>query len=218
MVTPEYRVRQSGATHEQLLAADEDAWRPAETITWGPDRYRTRFRALSTPAALVARFDATDERPWFTMTARDSHIWNEEVVEIFLDPGRTGRQYAELEISPANVVCDLVVHRPWPEVHSDPSWDFAGLATRVMRWSGGDAGPDGWTATAAMPWRDFASLPTSVALPPRAGDRWRFNVYRIKRPHGPDRPEEQVVYAAWSPTGGPSFHVPDAFRDFIFSE
>jgi hypothetical protein len=215
---PEYEVRSSRAGQPLLLGGDDDAWGAAAAITWGPDRFRTRFRALSTRDALLVRFDVTDERPWSTFTVRDSQIWNEEVVEIFLDPERTGQQYAELEISPANVVCDLVVARPWPELHSDPSWDFRNLVTRVQRWSGADAGPDGWTATAAMPWADFASLPAKVGLPPRAGDRWRFNVYRIKRPHGPARPHDDVVYAAWSPTGGPSFHVPDVFRDLVFSD
>ena len=35
------------------------------------------------------------------MTRRDDPIWEEEVVEIFLDPARLGRHYAEVEISPA---------------------------------------------------------------------------------------------------------------------
>ena len=27
-----------------------------------------------------------DDRPWHTLTARDDRLWNEEVVEIFIDP------------------------------------------------------------------------------------------------------------------------------------
>jgi len=55
-----------------------------------------------------------------------------------------------------------------------------------------------------------------VALPPRPGDRWRFNVFRVERRHGPKDAERDAVYAAWSPPPIPKFHVPSAFRDFVF--
>jgi hypothetical protein len=214
----DYEVRGTSADPARLLAGDEESWKAAAIITWGAAPWPTRFRALWTPKALHLRFDATDTKPWNTMTRRDEHIWNEEVVEIFLDPDRSGIGYAELEISPANVVCDLVVYRPWPEVHSDPAWDIAGLETRVVPWRVAEAGPDGWSALATCPWDAFKSLPARApSLPPRAGDRWRFNVYRIKRPHGPARPDEEVAHNAWAPTGRSSFHVPAAFQDFVFA-
>jgi hypothetical protein len=56
-----------------------------------------------------------------------------------------------------------------------------------------------------------------VIVPPRPGDIWHFNVFRIKRPGGPARPAENVVLSAWSPTGTPSFHVPAAFGSLVFS-
>ena len=49
-------------------------------------------------------------------------------------------------------------------------------------------------------------------------DRWRFNVFRLERPHGKADPEKDLVAAAWSPPGEPSFHVPAAFRDFVYRE
>jgi hypothetical protein len=213
----DYSVRPARSPDADLLAARDEGWADAETIAWGPAPWVSRFRALASVTALSLRFDVYDERPWHTMTRRDDHIWEEEVVEIFLDPDRTGVNYYELEINPANVVCDLVVPKPWPELHSDPAWDFAGLDTRVVPYRGEGAGPDGWTATARLPWDGFRRLPSRAALPPKTGDRWRFNVYRIKRPRGPARPHDDVIHAAWSPTESPSFHVPAAFRDFVFT-
>ena len=49
-------------------------------------------------------------------------------------------------------------------------------------------------------------------MPPKAGDAWRFNVFRIKRPGGPKAPGEGAVFAAWSVPDGQSFHVPAKFR------
>jgi hypothetical protein len=212
----DYTVAHTRASDADLLRADDAAWADVPAIDLGPSPWVTRFRGVSTPAALLLRFDVYDDKPWHTMTRRDEHIWEEEVVEIFLDPDRTGLNYYELEINPVNVLCDLVVVKPWPELHSDPAWDFAGVETRVVPYRGEHAGPEGWTATARLPWQGFRALPSRAALPPQPGDKWRFNLYRIKRPRGPARPHDDVIHAAWSPTGGPSFHVPAAFRDFVF--
>jgi len=215
--TPRYRLASTTADPVRLLAGDDEAWRAAATITWGTAPWTTAFRALWSATALHLRFDAADERPWHTMTRKDEHIWNEEVVEIFLDPAGTGLGYAELEISPVNVVCDLVVRTPAPKVDSDPAWDLYGLQTNVVPWRAPGSGPDGWTALAVVPWPAFASLPSKArALPPDPGDEWRFNVYRIKRPGGPQQPELNVAHHAWSPTGQGSFHVPSAFGVLTF--
>lgn len=202
-----------------LIEPESPAWAEAAVITWGPAPYQTSFRARWDEDALHVRFDAADTAPWHTMTRRDDHIWEEEVVELFLDADGSGRHYAELEISPANVVCDLDVATPWPDLKSLTAWNWDGMTSAVHRWTGPDAGPDGWTAIARLPWAGLRSLyPDSgrVALPPPDGAAWRFNVFRIKRPGGPLRPADGVVYAAWSRPAGPSFHDPAVFRPISF--
>jgi hypothetical protein len=196
----------------------EDAWTAAPTIAWGPTPFLTRFRALWTPASLFLRFDCEDDGPWSTRTERDARLWEEEVVEIFLDPCAAGRGYAEIEISPANVVCDLRIERGWPALEAEIGWDLDGLESEVMPWRGPGAGPAGWTALAQLPWAGLRTLSEEAArrVPPAPGDRWRFNVFRIKRPGGPADPERHAIYAAWSVPEGPSFHVPDVFRELVF--
>ncbi len=213
-----YRVKATLAGGATLLSADETAWSAAGTIAWGPPRYRTAFRALWTAHALYARFDATDPDPWHTMSAHDDCLWEEEVVELFLDPAGQGRDYFELEISPANVTCDVRVRTPYPNLVSELAWDHVGLATAVCALRD-QTGTVGWTAAAELPWGGFRSLPVPahVALPPESGDSWRFNAYRIKRPGGPQRPKDGALLEAWSPTGTPSFHVPSAFRPLRFA-
>ena len=216
--SPGYRVARAKASAEALLSAEDDAWAPAQAITWGPAPYETRFRALSGETGLALRFDATDPSPWHTMTKHDDHLWEEEVVEIFLDLNRSGHDYAEIEISPGNVVCDVRMVSPWPHKQMDLAWDLSGLETRVRMAKDATGQTTGWTATALLPWTGFRSLPSSarVALPPKPGDAWRFNVFRVKRPGGPGAPEKGAVEAAWSKPPVESFHVPEAFRDFVF--
>jgi hypothetical protein len=215
---PSYTVARTVAGREPLLAGDDAAWQKANAVEWGPAKYVTRFRALWDDDGLHLRFDATDPDPWNTMTRRDDHLWDEEVVEIFLDPGRAGRDYYELEVSPANVVCEVRMIAPSPDKKQDFAWDLAGLVTRAVVRRDAAGKPTGWTATAFLPWAGLRPLPSAagVAMPPAPGARWRFNLFRIERPGGPSAPEKDVVAVAWSPTGQPSFHVPSAFRDFVF--
>jgi arylsulfatase A len=215
--TPRYVVGRSAATTRSLLEATESAWGAAPRITWGPDSIATSFRALSTRAGLAVRYDVTDPSPWHTLMQRDERLWNEEVVELFLDVGATGRSYAEVEWNPVNAVVDLWVDRP--ENRFDKDWNLAGLESRVHTRKDAAGRPTGWTAVAVLPWAALASkTPPGTALPPKPGDRWRFNVFRIERPGGPKDPERDAQYLAWSPTGDRSFHVPLAFRELVFAE
>ena len=209
-----YTVRHSAAFPAALLSAAAPEWDSADTVSWGPSPYETRFRALWSDAGLHLRFDADDDAPWHTMTRRDAPIWEEEAVEIFLDSEEDGR-YIEVELSPANVVCDLRRAAPGsaasdpipvPSGVMDRGFDVSGLETSAVRTAAG------WTGTLFLPW---AGLGRSGPPPP--GTALPFNVFRIKRPGGPDAPAEGAVFAAWAATGSPSFHVPEAFRPMRFA-
>jgi hypothetical protein len=211
-----YAVRRIDSTRAALLAGDAEPWSTAQQINWGTAPWPTAFRALATDEALWLRFDAVDDSPWHTLTNRDDHLWNEEVVEIFIDPDGDHRNYAEIEVSPANVVCDLLVAQGSPDLRADIDWDFAGIETAVHAFEI-EGAEVGWTAIVRLPWSGFDAVPgTDVALPPAAGDRWEFNVFRIKRPHGPAEPNRGLVLDAWSPVPAGSFHVPEVFRIMEF--
>jgi len=215
-----YRVAQTDARPTTLLPGHDRAWKGAQRIAWGPAKYRTVFRAFWNDDGLAIRFDACDDGPWHTKTRRDDAIWEEEVVEIFLDPARLGRHYAEVEISPVNVVTDLHILEPHPNLKGDRAWNWRGLESTVVPGSCGGLTSGSWVALAWLPWSGLATLAPEVAevAPPKAGDRWQFNVFRIKRPNGPSDPERDAVYAAWSTPPGPSFHDPSAFRDLVFTQ
>jgi hypothetical protein len=217
-VRPSYEVRSTRADAAALLAGDAAAWTAAPRITWGPSAHSTDFAALWSADALFLRWDARDPSPWHTMTQRDEHLWEEEVVEVFLDIARSGRDYAELEISPGNVVCDVRMVTPSPNKKYDLTWNLEGLETRVVPLKDAAGQTVGWTALARLPFAGFRSPPSAatIALPPKPGDRWRFNAFRVERPGGKEKPEAGAIEVAWSDPGQPSFHVPAAFRDFVF--
>jgi hypothetical protein len=209
----DYRVARAGAAIS-LDRADDPAWRRADRIAWGQPGQATDFRALWSDGGLFVRFDVDDGEPWHTMARHDDRLWEEEVVEIFVQPSGDSGAYGEVEISPGNVTCDVWV-TPSPR-RFDGSWNLEGLESRASLRRDGANRTTGWTAVAFMPWVGFARAGVTGA--PRPRDRWRFNVFRIERPGGPDHPGDGALFLAWSPTGQSTFHVVEAFRGMVFDD
>jgi cellulose/xylan binding protein with CBM9 domain len=175
-----------------------------------PVKYATEAAIVWDDANLYVAFACADDAPWGTLTTRDDRLWDEEVVEVFLDPDGDGLNYAELEVSPNNVVVDLLIDRPRGDTAAALTWDIAGLQTAVGRRSGG------WDVEIAIPWKSLAA--TGIDRAPARGDRWRAGIYRIKRPGGPLRADRAAdEYLAWSLTRADrGFHDPERFGYLLF--
>ncbi len=190
---------------------DEPAWQEAEVAqlvlaeSGAPPRQPTRARLLWDDSYLYAAFECQDDDIWGVTTARDQDIYNQEVVELFVDEDGDGHGYIEIEVSPLNAVLDLFML--WREDRQRGLWDWnsEGLRTAVV--VEGDptrrGTPDSsWTVELAVPMGDFMMVPH---LPPRVRDRWRMNLYRI------ERDAEGDEYSAWSPPGRLNYHTPWRF-------
>ena len=125
---------------------------------------------------LYVAFVCTDDHAWGTMHQRDCRLWEQEVVEVFLDPDGDGKNYPELEVSPHNVVVDLLIPAAGGGVGTAIQWDIEGLRTAVVKQAAG------WTVEIAIPWASLSEAGTSTK--PNVGDRWRVGLYRIERPGG----------------------------------
>lgn len=165
-----------------------------DTVTGGTPVQVTTVRAGWTAEELRVLFHCDDLHILATMTQRDGALWEEEVVEVFVDPVGDFAAYFEIEVNPLNAVLDLVLRRNRSGYVKDTAWDCEGLRTAVQ------TTPMGWTAELAIPFRSL------IADPPQAGAQWRANFLRIDRPPGVPR-----ELSAWSPTGRPLFHVPERF-------
>ena len=127
---------------------------------------------------LYVAFACHDAEPWGTMFERDSRLWEQEVVEVFLDPDGDGKNYPELEVTPHNVVVDLLIPAPRSGADTAAKWNIQGLRTAVGKHAGG------WTVEMAIPWSSLGQ--GGVTRAPKSGDRWRVGLYRIERPGGPE--------------------------------
>ncbi len=139
-------------------------------------------------------FLVADDHVQAAQTQRDGPLWEEEVVEVFLDPVGDLESYFEIEVNPLNTVLDLVVRKNRSGVKKDFAWDCEGLRTAAARQ------PGGWCVEMAIP------FPSVAAESPVGGARWRVNFCRIDRPPGVER-----ELTAWSPPGRRNFHTPERF-------
>lgn len=197
---------------------NEAAWASAETIELARNgdgvapAQRTACRLLWDDAFLYVAFECEDRYAWATMRERDAHLWEEEVVEVFIDANGNGRLYFEFEVNPLNTQLDLLVVKrlgrlPQPFFE----WDCHGWESAVSVVGAVGAPEDGrndWRVEMRIPLAEIYTAPH----PPRPGDRWRLGLYRI------DRPDGGVELSAWSPTYANTFHVPERFGVLVFAE
>jgi hypothetical protein len=157
-----------------------------------PDPATTQAAVAWDDLNLYVAFSSVDAEAWGTMKNRDDQLWEEEVVEVFLDPDGDGRNYAEIEVSPHNVVVDLLIPAPREGSGQAIRWNAAGLQTAVAMHA------SGWVVEMAIPWRSLKDA--GIERAPRPGDRWRVGLYRIERPGGPSRTKEIAALRQKLPT------------------
>lgn len=146
-------------------------------------------------------FDVRDDQIGSTYTKRDEELWNQDCVELYLDGAADGKDYLEIQVSPANVVFDALF-----DSHRTPEWqtarrhDVPGLQTAVSvdgTLNRSDDADRGYTVEVAVP---LASIPGLGPIPPQEGNTLRVNFFRIEFRDG------KVAGAnAFSPAGG-DFH------------
>ena len=144
----------------------------------------------------------------------DSHLWEQDCVELLIDPGGNGQSYFEIQVSPRGVVFDTrydSARRPRPFGHID--WTSRVKPSVSTRGAiDDDVADGGYTVELAIPWRAFA-LGNSEPPVPRVGSQWRANIFVLDK-----RGQRQQVAAAWSPPRVGDFHVPNRFGVLRFQD
>lgn len=217
---PRYYARPAGGPITLDGKADEPAWAnaPKTRVFLRPDG-RPASRAMLTRAQLVyddeylyVAFDVKDSNIESPFDGRDKTLWKADVVELFIDPGADGRDYAELQVAPTNALFDAVF-----STHRSPKWEEAAEKNLGLRSAVAIDGTlnqpgdedKGWTVELAIP---FADLPGAGGRP-RPGTEWGLNMYRIDQ----EGPRNMAYQASWAPVGG-DFHQLDGAGVLIFAD
>lgn len=198
---------------------DDPSWAGAPAIALrladagGVPVQATTARMLWDDDYFYVAFECVDAHIYASLTAPKAHLWEEEVVEVFIDDDCDGKGYAEFEINPLNAVLDLYILKRGTLWRQLWDWTSFGIKTAVVvdgDPTRRDSTDRSWTVEIAIPMSDFMTAPH---VPPQAGESWLVNLYRYDRP-----PQGVEEHSAWSPVGPASFHTPERFGQVVFSD
>jgi hypothetical protein len=211
---PVYEVRRTSGPIKVDGKLDDAAWKKAPLVgdfvnnsDGSQSPYKTEARVLYDENFIYFAFRCADKNIWSTMRRRDQHLWDEEVVEVFLQADPNQPSYIELEVNPLGAMLDIYMLAARKPLHYE-SWNSEKLqwAVQVDGTVDGKAGDREWTCEIALPVEDLVTAPHHPPLP---GDRWRMNLYR-----GEQRPTPAGL--AWSPTLRDDFHISQRFGEIVF--
>jgi hypothetical protein len=196
-------------------------------------RLRTRAKMLWDATFFYVAVEMEEPDLWATLTERDSVVFNDHDIEVFIDPDGDTHTYAELEMNALGTVWDLMLVKPYRDGGPALSaWDVAGLRTAVaLRGTLNKPGDrdEGWTVEMAIPWRVLRETAPGKR-PPRPGEQWRVNFSRVEwlvdvrdgRYAKRSDPATGRALAsdnwAWSPQGAIDMHVPERWGFVQFSD
>jgi len=168
----------------------------------------TEGKILYDDKFLYFAFTLEDSDIWSTFRNRDDHLWLEEVIEVYLVPDPKNSNYIELEVNPLGAMIDIYlldIRKPLPY----KSWNSSELewAVSVDGTVDEEPGDKGWQCEIKFPLADAVTAPN---IPPKPGDTWGMNLYRIDK-----KPERAGL--AWSPIMKGDFHTPSMFGTLVFS-
>ena len=195
---------------------DEPAWqRAAET---GPfvnvtgekkSKPLTNVKLLWNDTHLFIAFECRDDDIWTEFKKRDDPLYRQETIEIMIDADGSESSYYELQVNPLNAVYDA--YFPERRRNMDLKWDSK-LKSAVSVDGTVNKREDkdkGWTVEMALP---IASIKDAAVKPPKAGDFWKVNFYRMEKPK-----KGGTVASMWSPTLVGDFHTLNRFGAIKFS-
>ncbi|HUT24173.1 MAG TPA: carbohydrate-binding family 9-like protein [Sumerlaeia bacterium] len=213
---------------------DEPSW---ETAPWteefvdiegeeGPrPRLRTRAKMLWDDKRLYVGAKLEEPHVWATLTAENSHVYNDNDFEVFIDPDSDNQEYFEFEINALNTVWNLFLKRPY---RNGGPWMVRGMEGQEsgvhVDGTLNDATDvdEGWSLEVAFPWTGVTEH-VHGAAPPRDGDRWRVNFSRVEWETVVEKGRYQKAselrseHWAWSPQGVVDMHRPERWGYVQFS-
>ncbi|MDF1566120.1 MAG: sugar-binding protein [Deltaproteobacteria bacterium] len=212
---PEYLAPRAEAPPVLDGLLGDAAWQAAPVVTLqrsngkGRPRHATWARLAWDEANLYVAFEVEDPDIYSTFEKDDDPLYEQEVVEIFLDADGDGRTYNELQVAPSGRRFDA--RFPARRRNMDLSWSSEMRIGRKLEGTLNDDGDEdrGWTVELAIPVERLYAVPR---WPPGPEDTWRFNLYRLEHP---GRSSEEG--SALSPPVVPDFHHLPRFARLRFA-
>ncbi len=184
--------------------AEDINWKQTD-IMWltancgdGSALYKTKCCLAYNDKGIFYRFEVEDDKINCTMRKYNAPIYNEETVELFIQPTQDKTHYMEFEWNGiGGVFCAQVTN----DLKGSTSLDFMQkniIDSKIY------ATEYGWIVQGMLPAKLFNA---------KFEGEWKFNAYRIKK----DKNDEQILLS-YSNTIVPNYHIPDKFAVLKFEK
>lgn len=196
---------------------DDSAWNLTQWVTLnrresGRLDYSARIKILYSEKGVYVLFDGSDRKLTSTMKEDFLDLWTEDVYECFFWTDEQHPVYFEYEISPLGYELPILVPKLNGKFLGWRPWHYAGdrKVQKKVSASGGSnvsmAEVQGWRAEVFIP---FALLSPLQNVPPKSGQQWRANFYRV------DYDDGKQTSWDWARVGQ-SFHDIDNYGKLVF--
>jgi len=165
----------------------------------------TSMKVLWDEQNLYVAFESEDDNLMCTYTRRDDPLYDQDAVEVFLDPDGDKKNYYEFEVCPSNQVFDSFL----AEYRRNKNDWTSGMKSAVVidgTLNNSEDTDKKWTAEIAIPVKDIGV--SSI----KEGDKWKANFFRL------DTAKAGRKSYSWSPPRNNDFHNLERFGEIIFKE
>lgn len=143
----------------------------------------TKFKMLWDSTYLYFYVEMEEPHIWANLKQRDTIIFWDNDIELFLDPIGDTHNYYEIEVNANNTVWDLLLTRAYRDGgRAINNWDLNGSKFAVhIQGTLNDPTyiDDYWSVEAALPWSVLKELNDTGRMP-KPGDTWRMNYSRVQ--------------------------------------
>ncbi len=173
--------------------------------------YQTKAKALYSDTGIYFLFYCEDHKITATMEQDFLDLWNEDVIEIFLQPNQKIPAYFEYELSPLNYELPITIFNEngqlnsWIPFHAEEDRKTSHLVSVQGGEQKSQASISSWTSELFIP---FVLLKPILDSFPVSGTKWRGNLNRIDYDHG------ETLWS-WQKNSG-DFHEYKQFGIFEF--
>ena len=229
------------STNEEILIdglGNEDAWKQ---VPWSENfidiegiktpTYQTNVKMLWDENYYYILAKMYEPHVWATLKQRDTIVFYNNDIEVFIDPDGDTHNYFEIEVNALNTVWELFVTKPYRELNQPVlnDWNITGLKTAVHV-DGTLNNPNdkdkGWTVEMAIPWKTFRKSYFEDNVP--RDKFWRVNFSRVNWDFDlidgrySRKKDEKGEYLheynwVWSPIGVINMHWPEKWGYVYFS-
>ena len=178
-------------------------------------RFRTEAKIAWDKTHLYVSYDLDDNDIYSKYKKRDDPLFKQENVEFFIDANRNRKDYIELQVSPAGVIFDSFFQRyryprPWGDLSYNSGMEVGVHLRGTLNKR--DDRDKGWSVEFRLP---FSKLGPARHLPPKDGDEWLINMFRLERSRYTGAQDH-----AWSPVTlgrGGDYHQISRYGTLRFS-